>query len=108
MELFAHIVERFIIHFFSGSGVVVLSLTAWAWCERKKWIRQLPGWWFFIVPVGLACFLIFLREPVDVSAGGWTGKSYIDLVSWFLGCGAGVYGMYRLNPRIAQAIKSME
>ena len=84
MDLILHILERFVSHFFSGSGVAVLSLTAWAWCERRGFIRALPGLWFCIVPVTLACFLIFLREPVDVGGGGWIGKSYIDLASWFL------------------------
>lgn len=85
-----HIIERELIHFFSGGSVYLLAYFTYQWAKRK-W----PEWTDRILPALLAALVIFLREPADVAAGGWVGKSYIDFTFWMLGLGVAIYGLMR-------------
>ena len=105
--MIAHILERFVIHFFSGAAVLMLALVVLWYCERR-WLKyHLRGWMFFILPALISFTLISFREIWDVSAGGPLIKSVIDWVSWLLGIGGGAYGLYRLSPRVTQAVKEI-
>ena len=94
------ILDRFTIHFFSAYGIVSGLWFFLNWLRKKPqvraWIPQgyLP---LFILSALLVCIFAFVREPWDIHAGQWWGKSYFDFASWILGSGISVWGSYRLR-----------
>ena len=97
----AHILERAAIHFFSSAGVYLLALWGfWELERRAAWWPQLKGWWELILPALVSFLFISLREVFDVAAGGSPLKSVSDWLSWILGLGLSVWGLYRLFPRL--------
>ncbi|MYE06346.1 MAG: hypothetical protein F4Y04_03850 [Chloroflexi bacterium] len=81
----AHAWERLAIHLFCAAAVAQLLRAGLHGLERAGWIRTLgPRMWFWL-PVVIGPLLIFLREPLDVAAGGPVQKSYLDLFGWVLG-----------------------
>lgn len=94
-----HIVERFLVHFFSATGIVLAVSTFLRFARRKKRYSWLPdGTRATLVWAALIVFSVaVLREAYDVSAGGWVVKSYFDYASWALGCGVGAWGLIRYH-----------
>lgn len=94
-----HALDRAIIHFFSASGVCLLSFFVLHWIQRRKqwpWLPSLvqPQLLFVAVCVfaGTA-----LREAWDVAQGQSFWKACSDYSSWFLGCSAAVWGLWRFR-----------
>ena len=105
--MIAHILERFVIHVFSGASVLILALVGFWYMERKVRSFRLNGWMFFILPALVSFTLISFREIWDVSAGGPLIKSVTDWISWVIGIGGAAYGLYRLSPRVTQAVEEI-
>ena len=101
------ILERFIIHMFSGAAVLLLALLAFLFLERAfRWFPRFDGIAFFAVPGLVAVFCIFLREPFDVQSGWWVGKSYIDVVSWICCVGLAIWALLRLHEQIYESAQA--
>ena len=98
MSEWVHILDRFVIHFFSAYGLVT-GLFFLLNVLRKK--TQCANWMpqtymgLFIEAALLVCMVAFVREPFDVHEGDWWLKSYFDMASWVLGSGVAVWGNYR-------------
>jgi hypothetical protein len=94
-----HIIDRFIIHFFASTGVV-LALTYALGClaRRTRW-PWLPR--FARSQVMVAALVVYaastLREAYDVSQGQTLTKAIFDYVSWAGGCGCSAWGLWRLT-----------
>ena len=102
MDYWLHVLARFVIHFMSGTTVLVIFLTLQEWLRRRFWwYPDLKGWAAYVVPSLFAVFAIFLREPADAVRDGAL-KSYIDFGSWIFAVGAGVYALYRLTPALSR------
>jgi hypothetical protein len=97
METVGHIIERFVIHFFSATGLVLSVATFLRYAKRKKSYNWLPeGARATVIWAALVVFAAStMREAYDVSVGGWVVKSYFDYASWALGCGIGAWGIIR-------------
>ena len=81
----AHAWKRFAIHFFCAATIAQMLRSGLHGLELARWIRPLgPRLWFWL-PVVIGPLLIFLREPLDVAAGGPLVKSYLDPAGWALG-----------------------
>lgn len=96
--MLGHIVDRFIIHFFSSAGLVLA--TAHGIRVLTKILRNtdwLPAEWKMrLVLSGLLVFAFStLREAHDIANGQPLIKAYTDYASWLLGCGFSVWGLYR-------------
>lgn len=104
----SHILERFIIHLFSGGSVFFLAFTGLDLCQRKRWLPRYYGWWHLALPALLSFLFISLREVFDVAAGGWYVKSITDWISWVIGLGAAVYAVYRHAPRWATIVAEIK
>ena len=95
-----HVIERFIIHFFSAYGLVTGTFFLINWIRKKpsaaNWTPQ-TYMGIFIEAALLVCLVAFIREPFDVHEGDWWLKSYFDMASWVLGSGTAVWGSYRLR-----------
>ena len=104
-----HVLDRFTLHVFSGASVLILSMYGWWVCERyiKAW-PILKGWLFFTVPGFIAFTVIALRESYDVAMGNPLQKTYFDHVSWAIGIFGFSYTLYRLYPRLEQAMRDIE
>ncbi len=95
MELLGHILERFVIHFFASTSLVVgvYFLILFLMRRFKDYTQFLP--------LAMAALVVFafasLREAVDVSNGQPLVKAFTDYASWLLGCGASAWGIYRLR-----------
>ena len=104
-----HIIDRFIIHLFSGASVALIALWGFWIIERKvKWWPEMRGWMFYIFPTLLAFVFISFREIWDVHNGGLLVKSVTDWISWILGLGAANYCLYRLTPKLDQVLKQIK
>ncbi len=97
MDLLANIVERFVIHFFAATSLVLLVTMALA-SARRRW----PVWYLpksvrlrLIVAALLVFACSILREAYDVWNGQALIKAFTDDLSWALGSGAGAWGLYR-------------
>ena len=104
-----HVLDRFVLHVFSGASVLIIFMYAWWLCERwvKGWPR-LEGWLFFTVPGFIAFTVIALRESYDVAMGNPLQKSFFDHASWIIGIFGFSYAIYRLYPRLRQAMEEIE
>ena len=93
-----HVVDRFIIHFSSSPGLLLMSSVLWRTASRKN--RQSK---FFprsmeqtLVYASVSTFaLTTLREAFDVAHGQPLFKAPIDYASWAIGLGVGVWALYR-------------
>jgi hypothetical protein len=83
-----HIGYRFLLHFIASTGVLF-----WVFVGLQYLVKYKPQWPLPARPsqqLLLCCVVVvlfaFLREPLDVGAGGSLWKSYAaDLPSWLLG-----------------------
>ena len=107
--MIGHIIERFIVHLFSGALVVLAALWGFWIIERKvKWFPELKGWMFYIFPSLTAFILISFREVWDVANGGPVVKSVIDWIGWLAGIGGADYTLYRLTPKLNQVLQQIK
>jgi hypothetical protein len=98
----AHILERFIIHFFSSCAITLMVffvLRYWGQHNRKvpMFISGRHG--HLVVTAALIVFAFAtLREPFDIALGGqvWY-KAIFDQASWLLGCATAAWGLYRFK-----------
>ena len=108
MDYWLHVLDRFVIHFMSGTTVQVMMLTLQEWLRRRFWwYPDLRGWAAYIVPALVALLVIFAREPVDAIRDGAL-KSYIDLGSWVIAIGGGTYALYRLTPALSRIVTEIQ
>lgn len=96
--MISHIIERFIIHLFSATGLVVGTFFAIQSIQRryaKDWLPSNVGGRLL-----LAGFLVFgvtaTREAWDVHNGQPIVKAFTDYISWAIGLGLGIWATYRL------------
>ena len=107
--MLGHILERFVIHFFSSAGVYLIALWGFWLLERKvSWWPKPRGWWELILPALLSFLFISFREVFDVAGGGPVAKSVSDWISWSAGLGAALWALYRLTPRLAGILEEIE
>ena len=94
----AHIIDRFIIHFFASAGVVLMALFTLRYASRKLKTKLLPV--HLETQIIVAALAVFadatLREAWDVHSGQALVKAITDYISWLLGCGCTAWGLYRL------------
>ena len=96
MEIFKHILEREAIHFFSGAGVFLMAFFAWEYaCYRVKGLRAPYGYNALLVPTLLTLICIAFFEFTNIGDGGLVIKSFIDMTTWMIGMGVGMYGIIR-------------
>jgi hypothetical protein len=100
MELLAHIMDRFVIHFFSSAGLVLLLVHILGYIRRRvpdsvQWIPET-----IMQRLVVAALCVFagsaLREGYDVSRGQPLAKAVTDHISWLLGTAMSVWAIYRL------------
>jgi hypothetical protein len=96
MDLLLHILDRFFIHFFASTSLVLLAATG-VRVAAKKLPRFAPPYWMHQLVI--AALLVFafstLREAVDVAHGQPLVKAFTDYASWLLGSGVSVWAIYR-------------
>lgn len=94
----AHAIDRAIIHFFASAGIVLVSLIALRFVQRKKAWPWLPTvFQAQLVFVAVSVFAVSaLREAYDVSGGQTMAKAISDYASWAAGVTASVWGLWRL------------
>jgi hypothetical protein len=95
----ANIIERFVIHFFCSCGIVLIVYFLISFIDRKYKITWIPD---DLQPrLLLSAVLVFafstLREAYDVSHGQLLAKAFTDYLSWLLGVGVSVFGLYRFR-----------
>lgn len=96
-----HILDRFTIHFFASTSLVLLATFALAWLDRRPPSAQLSLFVPSTVPsrLTLAAALVWalsmLREGWDVAHGQTLLKAGADHLSWLLGVGVSAWGLYR-------------
>lgn len=99
MNDFLHVLDRFIVHFFSASSLVMLTFFALRTLDRRIRSEWLPDDWKPLL--GLAAVTVFavasLREAWDVAQGQALGKALTDYASWLLGCGVSTWGLARFK-----------
>ena len=103
VSIISHILERFVIHLFSSTGVLLLTLWGF-WCLEifVGWWPALYGWWQLVLPALICLMLTGSREIFDIKRGGLLVKSIIDWISWAVGLGLSFWGVYQLTPRLAE------
>jgi hypothetical protein len=94
----AHIVDRFVIHFFCSAGVLLCAFFSLRFAVRRLKTKFLPpSWESQLVFAALSVFCAAaLREAWDVHNGQEIAKAFTDYASWFLGCGLSAWGLVRL------------
>ena len=94
-----HIIDRFVIHFFSSAGILLCALFALRWAERRWKLSWLPYTFKTqLIVAALAVFAIStLREAFDVYNGQLLIKAVTDYISWLTGLGCSVYALYRIR-----------
>ena len=83
MELLAHIVDRFLIHFFASGGLLIAGTLGYSFA--KRWFKNIDRYESTIVTALLIVWLTATREAYDVYNGGPLIKSIADFISWTLG-----------------------
>ena len=94
-----HVLDRFVIHFFSSGGILLCCFFVLHFVQRKKQWIWLPA---LMQPqlllVGVCVFAgSALREAYDVHAGQTLVKAIIDYVSWAAGCACSIWGLWRFR-----------
>lgn len=90
--MITHILTRAAIHIFSGGTAYLIAYFTCRFCERK-----FKRWWPLVYPAIMAFGLIGLREAFDVDSGDPLIKSVVDWLSWCVGLGLAVWGVYRVR-----------
>lgn len=94
-----HILDRFLIHFFSAPGLILGLTFGLGVLERRarwSWLpHSLLATSIWAAGIIFACSA--LREAYDVSQGGTLTKSIFDYISWAGGCGLTPWAIYRLG-----------
>jgi hypothetical protein len=97
-----HIIERFFIHMLASTALTLIFyylLSFWVKKNRKvrRFLSNDPI--HVITSAAILVFALFtLREPYDVFFGTqvWY-KAITDQISWLVGSGLSIYGLYRLK-----------
>lgn len=101
-----HIIDRWVIHFFASTSLVLMLTMLFLWLQRTKrlpvWTRQFAAV-FMVAQVPqmlvLAAVLVFagstLREAFDVWMGQSLLKAFTDYSSWLAGVATSAWGLYR-------------
>lgn len=104
MDAFAHIVERFIIHFVGATFALLaffFALRYWLRRNRKVAAFLSPDINHLLVTSALLVFALFtLREPFDVASGQVWYKAIFDQISWFAGAAVSAFGLYRFRKEL--------
>jgi hypothetical protein len=92
-----HILDRCAIHFASATSLVLMLAIAYRYAYRRTQSPWLPhSMPETLVYSGLTLFAAStLREAWDVANGQSVLKAFTDYLSWLLGSGFGVWGLYR-------------
>ena len=93
-----HALDRFVIHFFSASGLLLFTFFGLLFLKRKwlhsyipdKLVQQL------VYAGAIILFFAFGREAIDVHNGQPFYKVFTDNISWICGVGCGIWGIMRL------------
>lgn len=102
MALILHIIFRYILHFFCAPGITLAVTFGLGFaCRRMRHTDIAPYlpknlWQTSWCAVGLVVPIAFMREPIDVAAGDWYGKSFFDFASWVMGSGITPWVIERL------------
>lgn len=98
----AHIIDRFIIHFAASTFGVLALFFALRFLFRKR-----PSRWFsserlhlLVTSALIVAASASLREPFDVAHGQSLVKALSDFISWYGGCTAAVWGLYRFTQSV--------
>ena len=93
-----HVIDRFVIHFFAAPGTLLAAAftfaipcrkkVGWEWLPKTK--KQILVTSALII---LAC--TWAREGWDVAHGQALAKVFTDDLSWLLGLGCGIWGLFR-------------
>lgn len=106
-EQFLHIVERELIHLFSGGGMYCVFQWIVRAAEQHVLTRRLGGYLFFGLPAFLASFCIALFELANVNDGGLLIKSYLDIAFWAIGMAFPAWTQYRHGERVVEAARDI-
>jgi len=94
-----HAIDRFVVHFFSSAGALLLALFTFRYLCRRldvDWLpSRLPAQIVFVA-LGVFSFAT-LREAWDVAHGQVLAKAITDYVSWGAGLGCSAYGLLQLS-----------
>ena len=92
-----HVLDRFVIHFFSACGAVLACLFVLLMVIRKCKNKLLPTSKEQALLVAAIVVFAFstVREAWDVAAGQTLTKAGFDYVSWLTGCGVAVWALIR-------------
>lgn len=96
--MFVHVIERFLIHFTAAPALLLIASIALRFWARKKPNSMFPPRTMeqtLLYGAVIAFALTALREAFDVANGQPLFKAPIDYVSWLLGLGVAVWGLYR-------------
>ena len=86
--------------FFSGAGVFLMAFFAWEYaCYRVKGLRAPYGYSALLVPTLLTLICIAFFEFTNIGDGGLVVKSFLDMTTWMIGMGVGMYGIIRKAER---------
>ena len=102
-----HTAERFLIHFFSSTGLLLIALASQRWVVMKFGFTAPKGLGAYLVPALVCLIVVFSREPFDAKTTGDIVKSYVDFVSWGLGFVAGVWGLYRMGSYLSTLSRNL-
>ena len=83
MELLAHIVDRFLIHFFASGGLLISGTIGYKLAKSR--FKNIERYEDTLVIGLLIVWLTATREAYDVYNGGPLIKSIADFISWTLG-----------------------
>ena len=97
MTEFLHILDRFLIHFTAATSLGLMLAIGYRYAykrTRSQWLpHSMPE---TLVYAGMTLFAVaILREAWDVGQGQSVIKAFCDYLSWLLGAGFGVWGLYR-------------
>lgn len=91
MEI-GHVIDRFIIHLFSATGVYLVAYFVTQWAGRK-W----PDWYDRVLPAVVIIGFLGWNELSNVQGGQPYFKAFTDLASWVLGFALGLWGLVRFK-----------
>lgn len=94
-----HTLERFLIHFFSASGTILLLVHFLRWTQRRwpsKWVPQTLRGQLILSTLTIVA-VAGLVESIHVAHSQPVVKSFTDFLSWLAGSLACVYALYRLR-----------
>jgi hypothetical protein len=99
VENIGHILDRAIIHFYAGGGLMISILIALEWARRKlAWFPRPRAYMFYILPCLLCLMWIGMYEAGNVANGQSLFKAWSDFFSWMAGVSLSCWGLHRLAP----------